>query len=280
MIAVADLEQGIGGARSGVPGPRNCERVNMDWRDVPVVSMGVSERPFCVTRGDEKIPGILWEPEDNASRVPLVLIGHGGKSEKRNSARLAIARRLVRRHGIAACAIDAIDHGERGPIVDTGDGPPQPEYVELWRRRDTFDRMNADWAATLDELLASDRFDPTRIGYWGLSMGTVLGLPFVASESRISAAVLGACGFTGPSVARGRFVKRLRVDAPNVTCPVLFVVQWDDEIFEREGALELFDTIGSPDKRMHVHPGKHGAVPREAADATREFLAARLCRGS
>jgi len=56
--------------------------------------------------------------------------------------------------------------------------------------------------------------------------------------------------------------------------------QWDDEIFDREGALELFDTIGSQDKRMHVHPGKHGAFPREAADATREFLAARLCRRS
>ena len=242
--------------------------------------MGVSERPFYVTRGGEKIPGILWEPEETAGRLPLVLIGHGGKSEKRNVASLAMARRFVRRHGIAACAIDAIDHGERGPIIDTGDGPPQPEYVELWKRSDTFDRMNADWTVTLDQLLESDRFDQTRIGYWGLSMGTVLGLPFVASELRISAAVLGACGFAGGTAGRGRLAKRLRADAPQVTCPVLFMVQWDDEIFHRNGALELFDTIGSRDKRMHVHPGKHGAFPREAADATREFLAARLCGGS
>jgi hypothetical protein len=27
---------------------------------------------------------------------------------------------------------------------------------------------------------------------------------------------------------------------------------------------------------MHVHPGKHGAFPAEAMEATREFLAARL----
>ena len=136
--------------------------------------------------------------------------------------------------------------------------------------------MNADWASTLDELLASGQFDPARVGYWGLSMGTVLGLPFVASEPRISAAVLGACGFVGSSAARGRFAARLRDDAPNMACPVLFMVQWDDEIFDRAGALELFDTIGSVDKRMHVHPGKHGAFPQEAADAGREFLAARL----
>ncbi|MDP9235877.1 MAG: dienelactone hydrolase family protein [Chloroflexota bacterium] len=251
----------------------------MDWRDVQVVSMGVAERPFYVTRGDEQIPGIVWMPEEPASALPLVLMGHGGQSEKRNAAGLAMARRFVRRHGMAVCAIDAIDHGERGPIRDAGNKTAHPAYIELWKRPDTFDRMNADWTATLDELLASDRFDQTRIGYWGLSMGTILGLPFVASEPRINAAVLGACGFSGPSAVRGRFAERHRRDAPNVTCPVLFMVQWADELFDREGALELFDTIGSHDKRMHVHPGQHGAFPQEAADATREFLAAQLRRG-
>ena len=208
----------------------------MEWRATPVVSMGVWERPFYTTRGAEQIPGILWMPEEPADAVPLVLIGHGGKSEKRNPVNLGMARRFVRRHGIAACAIDAIDHGERGSIIDTGDGPPQAEYVELWKRADTFDRMNADWSATLDALLASGRFDPARIGYWGLSMGTVLGLPFVVSEPRVSAAVLGACGLTGSSVTGGLFPERHRMDAPQLTCPVLFMVQWDDDLRPRRSA--------------------------------------------
>ena len=252
----------------------------MNWRADPAVSMGVWERPFAVARDDDEIPGILWMPADPPGAVPLVLMGHGGKSEKRNPAGLALARRFVRRHGIAVCAIDAIDHGERGPIIDTGDGPPQAEYLALWKRTDTFDRMNADWIATLDALLASRRFDPRRVGYWGLSMGTVLGLPFVAAEPRISAAVLGACGLTGPSALRARFADRHRIDAPGVTCPLIFMVQWNDEIFDREGALELFDLLGSQDKRLHAHPGKHGAFPQEASDAAREFLAAQLRRDS
>ena len=252
----------------------------MDWRAAPVVSRGVWERPFSVTRAGEQIPGILWMPEEPAGLVPLVLIGHGGKSHKRNPADLAIARRFVRRHGVAACAIDAISHGERGPIVDTGDGPAQPEYLGLWKEPDTFDRMNTDWSATLDALLESGRFRAGSIGYWGLSMGTVLGLPFVAGDRRIAAAVLGACGLMQRGRSLGLVAERLRTDAPNLACPVHFLLQWDDEIFDRAGALELFGLIGSGDKRLHAHPGRHGAVPLEAVDAARAFLADRLTRGS
>jgi len=248
----------------------------MEWRAAPAVSKGVWERAFNAFRDGDVIPGILWMPEQPSGPVPLVLIGHGGKSHKRNPADLSIARRFVRRHAVAACAIDAISHGDRGPIIDTGDGPAQPEYLDLWKTPDTFDRMNADWSATLDALLGSGRFREDSIGYWGLSMGTVLGLPFVASDRRIAAAVLGACGLTQRGRSLGLVAERLRADAPSLTCPVHFILQWDDEIFDRAGALELFGLVGSADKRLHAHPGRHGAVPLEAVDAGRLFLADRL----
>lgn len=238
--------------------------------------MGVVERSFFVTRAEERIPGIIWTPEHPAGPLPLVLMGHGGQGEKRNPAGLALARRFVRRHGIAVCAIDAIDHGERGDIVITEDPAGHPAYIALWKRPDTFDRMVADWRATLDALLASGQFQPGRVAYWGLSMGTMLGLPFVAAESRIQAAVLGLCGFRGPSAVRGRFGERHTADAPHVTCPTLFMVQWDDERFDRDGAFELFDKLGSQDKRLIAFPGLHAETPAEGTDATREFLAARL----
>lgn len=251
----------------------------MDWRSDAVVSKGVWERPFVVDRAGDQITGILWMPEQPKGPIPLVLLGHGGQSEKRNPAGLAMARLFVRRHGIGVCAIDAIDHGERGPIVDSGDKLGHPAYHAMWKRPDTFDRMNADWSATLYALLASGRFDAARVGYWGLSMGTMLGLPFVAADDRISAAVLGVCGLTGPSARRGHIEARHRADAPNVTCPVMFLMQWDDEIFDRDGALELFDLIGSKDKRLIAHPGAHSAVPVEAWHASREFLARYLLAG-
>ena len=136
--------------------------------------------------------------------------------------------------------------------------------------------MVADWQATLDAVTALPEVDGERVAYWGLSMGTMLGLPFVAAEARIKAAVLGLCGFAGSSAVRGRFGARHRADAPRIGCPVMFMVQWEDELFDRDGAFELFDAIGSSDKRLHAHPGKHGEIPPEGVDATREFLAARL----
>jgi dienelactone hydrolase len=248
----------------------------MDWTAKAETSMGVVERPFVVARDGDRIPGIFWRPENASGKLPLVLVGHGGQSEKRNANGLALARQFVRRNGVAVAAIDAIEHGERGNIVVTEDSAGHPDYIALWKRPETFDRMVGDWKATLKSLLGLPEIDGDRVGYWGLSMGTMLGLPFVAAEPRIKAAVLGLCGFAGSSAIRGRFGDRHRADAPNVTCPLMFMVQWDDERFDHDGAFELFGMLGATDKRMHVHPGLHAELPQEGRDATREFLAARL----
>ena len=111
---------------------------------------------------------------------------------------------------------------------------------------------------------------PGPVGWWGLSMGTILGLPVVAAEPRISVAVLGLMGLTGPSK------DRLRTDAAALTCPLLFLVQWDDELFARERAFDLFTEFGTTDKRLHANPGTHIQVPAEEFVGSVEFLARHL----
>ena len=246
----------------------------MNWTADPQTAMGVTERPFVVERNGDRIPGILWTPEGITDPLPLVLVGHGGSSEKRNPNGLALARRLVRHNELAVAAIDAIDHGERGSI--RSDTPNSPEYAAIWQRPDTFDRMVADWKAVLDALAGLPEVDADRVGYWGLSMGTMLGLPFVAAEPRIKAAVLGLCGLRGSSVIRGRTEGRHRADAPKVTCPVQYFLQLDDAQFDFDGGVELFRLLGTPDKRLSAYPGAHAEMPPEGADLSRAFLAERL----
>jgi hypothetical protein len=42
-----------------------------------------------------------------------------------------------------------------------------------------------------------------------------------------------------------------------VSAPVLYHVQWDDQVFPRDGQFELFGALASAGKRMHARPGAH-----------------------
>jgi hypothetical protein len=65
---------------------------------------------------------------------------------------------------------------------------------------------------------------------------------------------------------------RFSQDAPRIKVPVLFHVQWDDELFPRAGEFELFDLLGSPDKRLIAFPGSHGTATPAAIQMWCEFI--------
>lgn len=228
---------------------------------------GVHERSFTVTRDGEDIPGVFWSPAAASGARPLILLGHGGGAHKR-SERMLMVGELFTTYGWCAAAIDGPVHGDRGGITDASD----PTYRQMWQRPDIVQSMIADWKATLDTLSALPQVDSTKIGYWGVSMGTMFGLPFVASEQRIQVVVLGKAGMTGPSVTRSGIDRAFKECAPQVTIPVLFTMQWDDERFDREGQLDLFDRLASRDKRLHAYPGLHSDNGPEAFTVQADFL--------
>ena len=59
--------------------------------------------------------------------------------------------------------------------------------------------------------------------------------------------------------------------APKVTCPVLYLQNLDDTFMTRDASLALFDQLGSTDKRIHAHPGNHGAIPDDDLTHVREL---------
>jgi hypothetical protein len=61
---------------------------------------------------------------------------------------------------------------------------------------------------------------------------------------------------------------------------VLFHVQWDDEIFPRDGQLELFNLIGSQSKRVVTEAGPHAHTTAVAIAGWRTFIAERLTSGT
>ena len=253
----------------------------MRWEGEADVSEGVGERRFSVESDGRVVPGILWLPgedgpgperplERGSGPRPLVLLGHGATRHKRVDYLLALGRRLAGDDGFAVAAIDAPGHGDRRAPGLGDDIKLFGAFLAEWSREGSTDDMVADWQATIEALRELDEVGDGPIGYWGLSMGTIYGVPLVAAEPRIRVAVFGLMGLVGPTR------DRMALDAGSISCPVLFVQQWDDALIPREHVFELFDAISSVDKRLHAHPGDHAAVPVEEIVFSAQFLVRHL----
>ena len=242
----------------------------LHWHEQEVVSRGVRQRRFDVVRHDSTVPGLLWTPETVTAPRPLVLVGHGLTHSKSVPYVVALARTLVRHHDINVVAIDGPGHGDRrSEAVDPA--VLFAEFGQAWAAGPAVvDEMVDDWRSVRRAVQALAEVDDGPVGYWGLSMGTILGTSLVAAETSVSVAVLGLWGLAGPGKAR------LAADAARISCPVLFLVQWDDELCPRDRQFSLFDALGTTDKRLHANPGAHSAVPPEQFLVSARFLADHL----
>ncbi|MEE4545865.1 alpha/beta hydrolase [Streptomyces sp. V4-01] len=233
---------------------------------------GVLARDFTVGG----VPGVLWSPASGADRAPLVLLAHGGGNHKKHPAMTGRARLLVTGCGFHAAVIDAPGHGDRPRSAHD-----EAEIAELFRARAAGEpegpvvvRYNAhlaelavpEYRATLDALQDLPEIGAAGpVGFWGLNMGTAIGVPFVADEPRITAAVFGQ---HWPDV--------LAAQAQRITVPIEFDLQWDDEHISREEGLALFDAFASQEKSLHVNAGRHKELPRFEADSAARFFTRHL----
>ena len=242
----------------------------------PTLRHGMTERRFFSMRGARRIPGVLWSPKEPAEG-PLVLLGHGGSGSVDDDYIVGAARHLVREASATCLAIDGPVHGARREGRDADPSLVLLEFSSLWSTDESMTlEMVADWRHVLDEVLGSDGLahPGLGIGYWGLSMGTLLGLPLVAAEPRIDACVLGLAGAIGPTR------EDLIAAAEVCVVPTFFLMKLDDELFSRESCMELFDLLGATDKQLHASPGRHAEVGAEAFGISLRFLAGRLAVAS
>ncbi|MER7441718.1 dienelactone hydrolase family protein [Micromonospora avicenniae] len=236
-------------------------------------SDGITEQLF--TLGE--IPGVLWTREGAAGTRPLILMGHGGGQHKKAPDVVARAHRFVAEGDFAVLAVDVPGHGDRPKDeeydriatenqarVEAGEelAPLIADFQALVARQTV-----PEWRAALDAVQELEHVGVGPVGYWGVSLGCGLGVPFVAAEPRVHAAVLGLAGAAASAEAAAR-----------ITVPVQFLVQWDDERVPRAQSLALFDAFASAEKTLHANPGKHGDIPAFELDSTLRFFIRHLGR--
>ena len=247
------------------------------WVGEPMSEGGVTERRFDLGRESGTVPGILWAPAEPERPLPLVLMGHGGSGHKRSDRQLMLGRRFASVLQIATAAIDGPFHGNR--VAEAVDRRQYQAMMAAAGVDKVVHGMVDDWRVTLDTLSQLDGIDGDRVAYIGFSMGTRFGLPYVAAAGdRLRCAVLGKNGMRQTSAMPSTvdMASRFAQDAPKVGVPVLFHVQWDDELFPRDGQFELFDRLGTRDKRLIAFPGLHSGAAPEAVRAWCEFIARHL----
>ncbi|WP_046727280.1 alpha/beta hydrolase [Streptomyces humi] len=230
---------------------------------------GVLERAFTL----DEIPGILWTPASAPAPepAPLILLGQPPLGLRKMYPRLVGRARHAAADGFATATIELPGSGDR-PRWDAIDqaradlrrtveaGEQVSDEIIDALVLPLVDKAVPEWQVALDALLPL----PGLGGPVGYSGGVIsVGVRLAAVEPRIVAAGLFA----------GSFVPRAILEqAREVTIPLHVLLQWDDEVNDRQAALDLFDAFGSREKTLHANMGGHTGVPQSAGDDAARFF--------
>jgi dienelactone hydrolase len=198
--------------------------------------------------------GLLHLPGAGAESGPAVILGPGMDTIKEDYT--LVAQRYYIPRGLVALAIE---------------GPGQGETLSNGLKVDLTNYERAV-SAFIDYLVERPEVDPTRIGQWGMSMGSYWGLRCAATEPRLRvvATALGCYGDMNLIFNRAQpsykmnfmymsgydheeeFDRRLGSKmnlwklAPQIECPVFMGIGEFDELTHLEDALALYETIRAP----------------------------------
>ncbi len=244
--------------------------VRVEWLG-EATSAGCTERSFLMRRPERPVPGVLWSPQATEPRATALLF-HGGSGHKRSERLLRMGRGAASA-GLAVIAIDGPYHGDRvsAPMaLSASQKLIADEGIEAVTAR-----MTGDWLEAVAALAALGLADPAHVRVFGMSMGARFGLPAAAALGpRLQCAVLGKFGVRqAASLHPGLRAPGLMATAARaISAALLYHVQWDDEIFPRDGQFELFDALASADKQLIARPGPHGRTHPDDEASWQEFL--------
>ena len=211
-------------------------------------------------------PGRLWLPDGEEGPFPLVLIQHPGMGSKDDAIVSGPARAWATTHRWACLGLDAPGHGERA-VADPFAALQDPEQAAA---------MAAQFAGevhdAIDALAERYPVDTGRLGYYGYSLGAMLGIPAVAGDGRFRAAVFAAAGtgpLSGPAEGPGSHLPALA----NVAVRV--IAKERDEVVAPEATVELYGAVPG-EKDLVTLPGGHFAIDDDVVGAAEEWLVGQL----
>ncbi len=138
---------------------------------------------------NQRVTALLSIPKNQPEPVPIVILMHG-LGDRKTVDYVEYGNRLLLENGFAVLRLDISDHGDRKKeFYDFDLTGPNKYWTRNIVTQTVFDlRRAVDFIETRPEL------DSKRIGYYGISLGGIIGTVFCGVEERIKVPVVALAG--------------------------------------------------------------------------------------
>ena len=213
-----------------------------------------------------KVTGLLSLPKNGNAPFPIVILMHG-LGDRKTVDYIEVGNQYFLEAGYAVLRLDISNHGDR--LKNDYDFDMTDGY-RYWSR-DIISQTVFDLRRAVDFIYTRDKIDHDRIGYYGISLGGIIGTIFCAVEERVNVPVIALAGgslnlmFGIDALAQDtknylsiidpiNFVKMI---APR---PLLMINAENDDIVPPATSKLLFKAAKDP-KEIIWYPAKHHDIP-------------------
>ena len=227
----------------------------------------VLKRVAYTSTHHERVRGLLSIPKGRSGPLPVIILLHGlGDSKSVDYIEAGNAQLID--NGYAVFRIDIANHGERD---NRKDHPFDLVDEYKYRTRAALTQTIFDLRRAVDFLETQPEIDASRIGYYGISLGGIIGTVFCSVEPRIKVPVIVLAGgnlnlMYGSSMISDQTLHFLSIiDPSNFVSkisprPLLMINAEEDEVILPVMTKLLYQRARKP-KSISWFPTKHKDLP-------------------
>jgi len=219
---------------------------------------------------DQKVTALLTLPRKAEQPLPTIILMHG-LGDRKTVDYIEAGNQYLLEAGYAVLRLDISNHGDRFKYdydFDLTDG------YRYWTR-DLITQTVFDLRRAVDFIQTRKELDPGRIGYYGISLGGIIGTIFCSVEERVDVPVIVLAGgnlnlMFGKNALSGDTKDYLSIIDPinyvaNISPrPLLMINAEDDDVIPPITSKLLFNAAKKP-KEIIWHPARHHTLPIEKA---------------
>ena len=215
---------------------------------------------------DEKVTALLSLPKKAEQPLPCIILMHG-LGDRKTVDYIEAGNQYLLDAGYAVLRLDISNHGDRLKYdydFDLTDG------YRYWTR-DLITQTVFDLRRAVDFIQTREELDHQRIGYYGISLGGIIGTIFCSVEERIEVPVIVLAGgnlnlmfgkeaFSGDTKNYLSIIDPINYVAQISPRPLLMINAENDDVVPPITSKLLYKAAKKP-KEIIWYPAKHHDIP-------------------